>query len=131
MDQFLNDIKPWLLLSTIIYATIGMLVFGVAFAIFNKLMPFSVRKEIEQDQNTALGIVIGSFLIGLSIIIAAAIHSCAAALTSPAGPPRTRSPSGRSRALPCCSWPRSSWSPAAAWSTSCSPAPRRLLTLRR
>ncbi len=75
MDQFMNDIKPWLLLSTIIYAAIGMLVFGVAFAIFNKLMPFSVRKEIEQDQNTALGIVIGSFLIGLSIIIAAAIHS--------------------------------------------------------
>jgi len=74
MEQFTNDVRPWLLLSTLIYAIIGMLVFGGAFAIFNKLMPFSVRKEIEQDQNTALGVVIGSFLIGLSIIIAAAIH---------------------------------------------------------
>ena len=73
MEQFLNDIRPWLLLSTPIYAIIGMLVFGLAFALFNKLMPFSVRKEIEEDQNTALGIVIGAFLIGLSIIIAAAI----------------------------------------------------------
>jgi putative membrane protein len=73
MEQFLNDIRPWLLLSTLIYAIIGMLVFGLAFALFNKLMPFSVRKEIEEDQNTALGIVIGAFLIGLSIIIAAAI----------------------------------------------------------
>ena len=42
--------------------------------IFNKLMPFSVRKEIEEDQNTSLGIIIGSFLIGLAMIIAAAIH---------------------------------------------------------
>ncbi len=74
MDHFLNDVRPWLLLSTLIYALIGMLVFGLAFALFNKLMPFSVRKEIEEDQNTALGIVIGSFLIGLSIIIAAAIQ---------------------------------------------------------
>jgi len=74
MEQFLNDIRPWLLLSTLIYAFIGMIVFGVAFALFNKLMPFSVRKEIEEDQNTALGIVIGSFLIGLSIIIAAAMQ---------------------------------------------------------
>ena len=74
MEQFLADIRPWLLLSTLVYAFIGMIVFGVAFALFSKLMPFSVRKEIEEDQNTALGIVIGSFLIGLSIIIAAAMQ---------------------------------------------------------
>ncbi|MDH3530597.1 MAG: DUF350 domain-containing protein, partial [Acidobacteriota bacterium] len=34
--------------------------------------PFSIRKEIEEDQNTALGIVIGSMLISIAIIIAAA-----------------------------------------------------------
>jgi uncharacterized membrane protein YjfL (UPF0719 family) len=39
--------------------------------------PFSVVKEIEQDQNTALGIIIGSVLIGMSIIIAAAIYGFA------------------------------------------------------
>jgi putative membrane protein len=37
------------------------------------LMPFSLRKEIEEDQNTALAIIIGSVIIGMSIIIAAAI----------------------------------------------------------
>jgi putative membrane protein len=36
-------------------------------------MPFSLRKEIEEDQNTALAIIIGSVIIGMSIIIAAAI----------------------------------------------------------
>ena len=74
MDKLLLDLRPGLILSTLIYAILGMIVFGVAFAIFNKLMPFSVRKEIEEDQNTSLGIIIGSFLIGLAIIIAAAMH---------------------------------------------------------
>jgi uncharacterized membrane protein YjfL (UPF0719 family) len=39
-----------------------------------KIYPFSVVKEIEEDQNTALGILFGSVFIGLSIVIAAAIN---------------------------------------------------------
>lgn len=74
MDHLLADLKPHLMLSTVIYAVLGMLIFGVAFVIFNKLMPFSVRKEIEEDQNTALGIIIGAFLIGLALIISSAMH---------------------------------------------------------
>jgi uncharacterized membrane protein YjfL (UPF0719 family) len=74
MDKLLQDLRPGLILSTVIYSVIGMVIFGLAFAIFNKLMPFSVRKEIEEDQNTSLGIIIGSFLIGLALIIASAMH---------------------------------------------------------
>ena len=70
----LAELKPAMILSTIIYSFIGMVVFGLAFAIFNKLMPFSVRKEIEEDQNTSLGIIIGAFLIGLAMIISASMH---------------------------------------------------------
>jgi len=33
-----------------------------------------MKKEIETDQNTAFGIVIGSFILGLALIIAAAVH---------------------------------------------------------
>lgn len=69
-----DELRPALMLSTVIYAVIGMVVFGVAFMIFNKLMPFSVRKEIEADQNVALAIIIGAMLIGLAIIIASAMH---------------------------------------------------------
>ena len=36
--------------------------------------PFSVRKEIEEDQNIALAIVIASVILGSALIIAAAIH---------------------------------------------------------
>jgi uncharacterized membrane protein YjfL (UPF0719 family) len=74
MDKLLEELKPGQMLSTLIYALIGMIIFAAAFALFNRLMPFSVRKEIEEDQNTALGIILGAMLIGLAIIIAAAIH---------------------------------------------------------
>jgi putative membrane protein len=74
MDKLIQDLKPALMLSTIIYAVIGMVIFALAFALFNKLMPFSVRKEIEEDQNTSLGIIIGSLLIGLALIISSAMH---------------------------------------------------------
>jgi len=61
-------------LVTLAYTLFGLVVFGVAFWIITKLVPFSMRKEIEDDQNTALAIVIGAVLLGLAIIIASTIH---------------------------------------------------------
>ena len=61
------------IISTLVFAGVGLVTFLIAFLIIAKLSPFSIRKEIEEDQNTSLGIVIGSVVIGLSIIIAAAI----------------------------------------------------------
>jgi hypothetical protein len=58
---------------TIVYSIVGLLIFGLGYVLFDKLTPFSVRKEIEEDQNTSLAIIIGAVIIGLSIIIAAAI----------------------------------------------------------
>jgi uncharacterized membrane protein YjfL (UPF0719 family) len=59
--------------STLIYSLIGVTVFGSVFWVITKIAPFSIRKEIETDQNTALAVIIGSVMIALSIIIAAAI----------------------------------------------------------
>ena len=62
------------LVSSSVFAGIGLIVFGVAFFLMVKVTPFSVRKEIEEDQNTALAIVIGAVILGIAQIIAAAIH---------------------------------------------------------
>ena len=62
------------LVTTIVFVVIGLIAFAIAYFIFDKLTPFSVRKEIEEDQNTALGIVIGAIMIAIAIIIAAAIQ---------------------------------------------------------
>ncbi len=60
--------------ASLVFALLGILVFALAFWIITKVVPFSIRKEIEDDQNTSLGIVIGAVIIGLSMIISAAIH---------------------------------------------------------
>jgi putative membrane protein len=70
MDNWL-DLN--VLMATLLYSGIGVVIFGIAFLVMVKMAPFSVQKEIEEDQNTALGIVMGSVIIGLAIIIAAAM----------------------------------------------------------
>lgn len=62
------------LVTTLIFVLIGLIFFAVSFFVLEKVTPFSIRKEIEDDQNTALGIVIGAMLIGIAIIIGAAIQ---------------------------------------------------------
>ncbi len=61
------------LLASVVYSLVGLAVFVAGLFVFRPIMPFDVHKEIEVDQNTALGIVMGSFIIGLAIIVAAAI----------------------------------------------------------
>jgi putative membrane protein len=56
-----------------LFALLGMCLFGLAWFIVVKISPFSIRKEIEEDQNTSLGIILGCLILGISIIIAAAV----------------------------------------------------------
>lgn len=62
------------LITTLIFVLIGLVVFAIAYFIVVKASPFSVRKEIEEDQNTALAIIIGAMIIGIAMIISAAIQ---------------------------------------------------------
>ena len=61
------------LLHVAIYTLVGLALLGLAFFIMGKVTPFSLRKEIEEDQNVALAIVIASVIIGIAMIIVAAI----------------------------------------------------------
>lgn len=61
------------LLNVAIFTLAGLLLFALAFFVMGKATPFSLRKEIEEDQNIALAIVIGSVIIGIALIIVAAI----------------------------------------------------------
>jgi putative membrane protein len=61
------------LVASLVYSLVGLAVFVAGLFVFRLIMPFDVHKEIEVDQNTSLGIVMGSFIIGLAIIVAAAI----------------------------------------------------------
>ncbi|MFL5321409.1 MAG: DUF350 domain-containing protein [Myxococcaceae bacterium] len=62
------------LVTSLVFSVVGLGVFVAGFFVIKLILPFDVNKEIEVDQNTSLGIVIGSFVLGLAIIVAAAIH---------------------------------------------------------
>ena len=68
----LEDLLP-VLTTTVIFVLIGLIVFAIAFLIVVLVAPFSVKKEIEEDQNTSLAIIIGAIIIGIAMIISAAI----------------------------------------------------------
>ncbi|MER3430344.1 MAG: DUF350 domain-containing protein [Blastocatellia bacterium] len=69
----LDDLLP-VLLTTLIFVLIGLIIFAIAFFVIDKITPFSIRKEIEEDQNIALAILIGSMIIGIALIISSAIQ---------------------------------------------------------
>ncbi|MGI8671130.1 MAG: DUF350 domain-containing protein [Luteitalea sp.] len=62
------------LLAALVFSLLGLSVFLATFVIVDRLTPYALWKEIIDDHNTALAILIGSVALGMSIIVAAAIH---------------------------------------------------------
>lgn len=63
------------ILNTLAFFGLGAVMFIIMFFLVEKLTPkHNLAHEILEKKNTALAIVIGSFMIALAIIIAAAIH---------------------------------------------------------
>ena len=60
--------------SALVFALLGISLFAISFAVINKLTPGSLWKELLEDQNTAMGILMGCVALGIAIIVAAAIH---------------------------------------------------------
>ncbi len=70
------ELAPYLrvFLSTVVYTVFGVIVFALAFFGMVKLSPFSIQKELEDDQNIAVAILMAAVILGLAVIIAAALH---------------------------------------------------------
>lgn len=62
------------LLNSIVFSVLGVLVFGASFVIIDTLTPYNLWREITEEKNMALAIVVGAMSLGVCTIIAAAIH---------------------------------------------------------
>jgi uncharacterized membrane protein YjfL (UPF0719 family) len=61
-------------ISALVFTFLGILVFVIAFVIMDRVTPYHLWKEIVQEHNMALAILVGAMSIGICIIIASAIH---------------------------------------------------------
>lgn len=62
------------LANATVFALLGIIVFAIAFLIMDKLTPYHLWKEIVQEHNMALAILVGALSLGICIIVASAIH---------------------------------------------------------
>jgi len=67
-------LKPNVIAGSLVYALIGVVVFWVCFVVIDKLTPYNLWNELVEKQNVALGLVVAAMCLGISIIVAAAIH---------------------------------------------------------
>jgi putative membrane protein len=63
-----------ILINSVIYALLGIFIFIAGFIIVDKLTPYDLWKQLVEEKNMALAIVVGAAALGICQIIAAAIH---------------------------------------------------------
>lgn len=70
----MDDIHLGSLLNAILFACSGLLLFGAAFQVLQKLSPFDLWKEILENRNVALAVLLAGIAVALGLIISSAVH---------------------------------------------------------
>jgi uncharacterized membrane protein YjfL (UPF0719 family) len=60
--------------NALIFAFLGIFIFVIAFLILDKMTPYDLWKEVCEQRNMALAILLGAMSLGICVIIAAAVH---------------------------------------------------------
>ena len=61
------------LLAVVVFSVVGVVVFALSLFCIEKLTPFSILKEIGEEQNVAVAVLVGSIVLGISLIVGASI----------------------------------------------------------
>ena len=70
----MTDFNPGYLLNAVVYSVLGIVIFSLAFVVIDRMTPYDLWKEIGENRNTALAILVGAMCLAVSIIIASAVH---------------------------------------------------------
>ncbi|MCU0723114.1 MAG: DUF350 domain-containing protein [Planctomycetes bacterium] len=62
-------------LQVLLYSALGLLVLLLSFKALDLACPFSLNKEIAEDDNTAAGVVVAGLMIAMGLIIHGALTS--------------------------------------------------------
>ena len=72
LPTLVSDLRVFIL--SLIYAAVGMILLYLGYRLFDWLTPMDMQKKIFEENNTAVAITVGAFIIGLAIVILGAIH---------------------------------------------------------
>ena len=62
------------IINSVLFSFLGIIILLIGYFIIEKLTPEKTWKEIVENKNIALAIIFRAFIIGISMIISAAIH---------------------------------------------------------
>jgi putative membrane protein len=90
-----------LLLDFALFGLSGIVLLIIGYYLWEMITPYNLRREIHENKNLAVAIVAGAFVIGMGIVIAAAIATvrCRRVVKRPAGDPQAAIDSGRARRI--------------------------------
>ncbi len=71
MEAFINAKD---VINSVIFSLLGLILFALAFYVFDRITPGDLWKEILEKQNMAAAVIVGALVIGISIIVAMSIH---------------------------------------------------------
>jgi putative membrane protein len=61
------------LLTSVVYGLVGLILLLIGYYIYELITPWSVKEELISHRNPAVGLVVAAFILGMAIVIAAAI----------------------------------------------------------
>jgi putative membrane protein len=61
------------ILTSIVYGLLGLILLLIGYYIYEIITPWSVKEELISHRNPAVAMVVAAFILGMAIVIAAAI----------------------------------------------------------
>ena len=68
------EFHPGYVLNAVVYAAAGLLVFALSFLLIQRLLPDNPWKQIVDEKNVGVAVLLGAMSIAMGLIVAAAFH---------------------------------------------------------
>ena len=62
------------ILAAFVYSVLGLVVFWITFLVVDMVTPYHLWKQLVEEKNVALAIVVGALALSIAMIVSSAIH---------------------------------------------------------
>jgi uncharacterized membrane protein YjfL (UPF0719 family) len=70
----LEYLKPAALIGSFVYSLLGIIFVVVTFVVIDRLTPGELWKELIEERNQAVAVVVAAMILAIAIIVASAMH---------------------------------------------------------